>query len=126
MYSIPKYTYGMYARIPTLVKYSTHQFVDISARTLIIGISFRRESHIESSAVAKVVGNNAGCKVGDVIVNVYLYCFRTTEVETLLGDPSKTKLGREPRISMQKLATETVDADYGSSAATASLDRRDF
>ncbi|MDP1790479.1 MAG: GDP-mannose 4,6-dehydratase, partial [Methylibium sp.] len=40
--------------------------------------------------------------------------FRPTEVETLLGDPSKAKarLGWEPATTFEELVREMVEADY--------------
>ncbi|MEK6397648.1 MAG: GDP-mannose 4,6-dehydratase, partial [Terriglobus sp.] len=40
--------------------------------------------------------------------------FRPTEVETLLGDPSKAKreLGWVPRTSFDELVKEMIEADY--------------
>ena len=40
--------------------------------------------------------------------------FRPTEVETLLGDPSKAKrkLGWEPKTTLAELVAEMVQADY--------------
>jgi GDPmannose 4,6-dehydratase len=51
---------------------------------------------------------------GDVIVRVDPRYFRPTEVETLLGDPSKAheKLGWKPRTSFEALVKEMVRADY--------------
>ena len=52
--------------------------------------------------VAAVSGDNAQCKVGDVIVRVDPRCFRPKEVETLLGDPGKAKrkLGWTPTTTL--------------------------
>ena len=52
-------------------------------------------------------------KTGAVIVRVDPRYFRPTEVETLLGDPSKAKrqLGWQPEISFQELVSEMVEAD---------------
>ncbi|MBC7957191.1 MAG: GDP-mannose 4,6-dehydratase, partial [Cytophagales bacterium] len=40
--------------------------------------------------------------------------FRPTEVETLLGDPSKAKqkLGWVPKTTLQELVSEMVESDY--------------
>ncbi|MDQ5941757.1 MAG: GDPmannose 4,6-dehydratase, partial [Pseudomonadota bacterium] len=53
-------------------------------------------------------------KVGDTIVKVDPRYFRPTEVETLLGDPSKAKekLGWTPKTSLQELVKEMVLSDY--------------
>ncbi|MBL8390895.1 MAG: GDP-mannose 4,6-dehydratase, partial [Candidatus Accumulibacter sp.] len=58
----------------------------------------------------------AKVKPGDVIVRVDPRYFRPTEVETLLGDPSKAreKLGWTPVTSLQQLVREMVLADYSS------------
>ena len=52
-------------------------------------------------------------KSGKVIVQVDPQYFRPTEVETLLGDPSKAKnkLGWVPRVSFKELVSEMVQSD---------------
>ena len=54
-----------------------------------------------------------GPKEGDVIIRIDPRYFRPTEVESLLGDPSKAKneLGWEPKISFEELVKEMVLAD---------------
>ena len=44
------------------------------------------------------------------------HCIRLTEVETLLGDPTKDKeeLGWVPRTTLKELVAEMVQADYTS------------
>ncbi len=50
---------------------------------------------------------------GKTIVSIDPTYFRPTEVETLLGDPTKAKdkLGWEPEISFEALVREMVKAD---------------
>jgi GDPmannose 4,6-dehydratase len=50
---------------------------------------------------------------GKPIIAIDPRYFRPTEVDTLLGDPSKARrnLGWEPRISFEDLVTEMVKAD---------------
>ena len=64
--------------------------------------------------VARVNGSRAKCKPGDVIVRVDPRYLRPTEVETLLGDPSKAKakLGWTPTTTLPELVKEMVEADY--------------
>src|SRR4051812_32651101 len=64
-----------------------------------------------SGTGAKTRGVHA--KTGKTIVAVDARYFRPTEVETLLGDPTKAhkKLGWKPRITVQELAREMVAAD---------------
>ena len=52
-------------------------------------------------------------RLGNVVIAVDPRYFRPTEVETLLGDPTKAKreLGWTPRTSFDALVTEMVEAD---------------
>ncbi len=51
---------------------------------------------------------------GDVAVRINPAYFRPTEVELLIGDPSKAKkdLGWEPKIKFEELVKKMVQADY--------------
>ena len=66
--------------------------------------------------VAAVTGKKAKVKVGDVIVKVDPRYYRPTEVETLLGDPTKAKekLGWVPTTPFEQLVKEMIEADYES------------
>ena len=100
--------------IATGVQYSVRQFVEFAAAELGITVAFEGAGEQEIGRVAKVVGDKARCKVGDVIVKVDPRYFRPTEVETLLGDPSKAKdkLGWTPKTTLPELVAEMVQADY--------------
>jgi GDPmannose 4,6-dehydratase len=100
--------------IATGVQYSVRQFVEFAARELGITLAFSGTGDQEIGTVAKVEGNKAKCKVGDVVVRVDPRYYRPTEVETLLGDPSKAKakLGWVPTTTLAELVKEMVEADY--------------
>jgi GDPmannose 4,6-dehydratase len=100
--------------IATGVQYSVRQFVERAAAELGITVEFRGEGADEVGVVAKVSGNRAKVKPGEVIVRVDPRYFRPTEVETLLGDPSKAKakLGWEPTTPFAELVREMVESDY--------------
>ena len=100
--------------IATGVQYSVRQFVEFAARELGITLAFEGEGTKEVARVTKVEGDKAKVKAGDVVVRVDPRYFRPTEVETLLGDPSKAKakLGWEPKITLMQLVGEMVNADY--------------
>ncbi len=100
--------------IATGVQYSVRQFVEFAARELGITIAFQGDGEAEVGVVAKVEGDKAQCKVGDVIVKVDPRYFRPTEVETLLGDPSKAKakLGWVPTTTFEQLVREMTESDY--------------
>ena len=100
--------------IATGVQYSVRQFVEFAARELGINMTFSGHGDAEIGTVSEVIGERARCKVGDVIVKVDPRYFRPTEVETLLGDPTKAKhkLGWVPGITLPELVKEMVEADY--------------
>jgi GDPmannose 4,6-dehydratase len=102
--------------IATGVQYSVRQFVERSAAELGVTIRFEGEGAQEVGVVAAVTGDKAKLKVGDVIVKVDPRYYRPTEVETLLGDPSKAKnkLGWTPRTTFDELVKEMIEADYTS------------
>ena len=66
-------------------------FLEFAAAELGVTVAFEGQGEQEVGRVAKVEGDKAKCKVGDVIVRVDPRYYRPTEVETLLGDPTKAK-----------------------------------
>jgi GDPmannose 4,6-dehydratase len=104
--------------IATGVQYSVRQFVEFSAKELGVSLKFEGEGEAEVGCVAAVEPVNgevlAKCKVGDVIVKVDPRYYRPTEVETLLGDPTKAKqkLGWVPTTTLAELVKEMVLSDY--------------
>jgi GDPmannose 4,6-dehydratase len=100
--------------IATGVQYSVRQFIEWSAAELGVAIRFEGTGVDEVAVVASVQGDKApALKVGDVLVRVDPRYFRPTEVETLLGDPTKakTKLGWVPEITLQQMCAEMVAHD---------------
>jgi len=102
--------------IATGVQYSVRQFVKFAAAELGVVIGFEGQGEQEVGIVRAVNGEMAKCKVGDVIVKVDPRYFRPTEVETLLGDPSKAKakLGWTPKTTLNELVSEMIREDYKS------------
>jgi GDPmannose 4,6-dehydratase len=106
--------------IATGVQYSVRQFVQRAAAELGIALVFEGEGENEIARVESVRPVNgevkAKCRPGDVIVRVDPRYFRPTEVETLLGDPSKAKekLGWTPTTTFEQLVKEMVESDYSS------------
>jgi GDPmannose 4,6-dehydratase len=100
--------------IATGVQRSVRQFVDMAAKELGITLQFEGTGEKETATVAKIEGDQAKCKVGDVIVRVDPRYYRPTEVETLLGDPTKAKqkLNWLPTTTLPELVREMVGADY--------------
>ncbi len=100
--------------IATGVQYSVRQFIEISAGELGVTLRFEGSGVDEIGVVDSIVGDKApALKAGDVVMRVDPRYFRPTEVETLLGDPSKAKakLGWVPEITMQQMCAEMVAHD---------------
>ena len=100
--------------IATGVQYSVREFVQATASELGIVLEFTGKGLNEIATVANILGDDApAVNIGDVIVDVDPRFFRPTEVETLLGDPTKAKLklGWVPEISLQEMVKEMVKAD---------------
>jgi len=91
--------------IATGVQYSVRDFVNAAAKELGIDIVWQGEGV-----------NEEGYWNGQCIVQIDPRYFRPTEVETLLGDPTKAKekLGWSPKITFEELVSEMVSEDYKS------------
>jgi GDPmannose 4,6-dehydratase len=92
--------------IATGVQYSVRQFVEIAAKELGIAIKWKGKGVEEKGYDA----------AGKCIIQVDPRYFRPTEVETLLGDPTKAKqkLGWTPKITFHELVSEMVREDLKS------------
>ena len=78
-----------------------------------IEISFDGKGEKEKGVVVKCSVPEFDLKPGQVIVEVDPKYFRPTEVDLLIGDPSKAKakLGWSPRYTLEALVNEMVAAD---------------
>lgn len=94
---------------------SVRDFVRMSANHAGVEIEFTGAGTSEIGTVIAVTDQTRApaVKPGDVIVRVDPRYFRPSEVETLLGDPSKAKekLGWVPEISLDMMCKEMVEAD---------------
>lgn len=92
--------------IATGVQYSVRDFINAAAKELGMSIQWDGEDVNEKGYDAN----------GKCIVAVDPRYFRPTEVETLLGDPSKAKekLGWTPKITFDELVAEMVREDLKS------------
>ncbi|MCW5207257.1 GDP-mannose 4,6-dehydratase, partial [Desulfobulbus sp. US2] len=90
--------------IATGVQHSVREFVAIAAAELGMSVSWQGKG-LDEIGIEE--------KSGKTIVQIDPRYFRPTEVETLLGDPSKAKeqLGWEPKISFAEMVQEMVVED---------------
>lgn len=103
--------------IATGVQYSVRQFIEKTAAAL--GMQLRWEG-------AGV--NEVGYWNGRPIIKVDPRYFRPTEVETLLGDPTKAKekLGWVPEITLDEMVQEMVAADLADAKKHALLKQHGY
>jgi GDPmannose 4,6-dehydratase len=96
--------------IATGRQFSVRDFVNIAADEIGIDIEWIGEG-IEEKGVNK--------RNGKVIIEIDPSYFRPTEVESLLGDPSKAKnkLGWEPKITFEEMVREMVENDLNNARA---------
>ncbi len=89
--------------VATGVQYTVREFVEFAAKTIDIDITWKG-----SGVDEKGYDQNGNC-----IIEVDPRYFRPAEVESLLGDPSKAKekLGWSPKISLQEMIDEMMQAD---------------
>ena len=100
--------------IATGQQYSVREFIIWSARELGIELEFSGADVAEVARVASVNRNiSPELNEGDIIVRIDPRYFRPTEVETLLGDPTKAreKLGWVPKVTARELCAEMVAED---------------
>jgi GDPmannose 4,6-dehydratase len=103
--------------IATGMQYSVRQFIEWTAKEL--GISLRWEG----AGVEEV-----GFWGDKPIVRIDPRYFRPTEVDTLLGDPTKAKdkLGWVPEITAREMCAEMVAEDLGQAKRAALLRKHGF
>ncbi len=104
--------------IATGEQHSVRDFINIASRELGIQIQWKGDGVDEKGYDAH----------GKCIVAVDLRYFRPTEVETLLGDPSKarTKLGWKSKITFGQLVAEMVREDLKSAERDETIKRHGF
>ncbi|HTK20794.1 MAG TPA: GDP-mannose 4,6-dehydratase [Mucilaginibacter sp.] len=99
--------------IATGVTTRVREFVRMSFKELGIEVEFRGEGVNEKGYVVSCANPDYQVEIGKEVVAVDPKYFRPTEVDLLIGDPtkSKTKLGWKPKYDLQALVSEMVQAD---------------
>ena len=115
--------------IATGVQYTVREFIVKSAQQLGVTLRFEGKAEQEIAIVQSIDGDQApALKVGDVVVKIDPRYYRPTEVETLLGDPSKAKakLGWTPDITLDEMIAEMVSHDLDQAKQHALLQKHGF
>lgn len=105
--------------IATGVQYSVRDFVNKAASAVGIGMDWKGQG-VEEKGYNKATG--------ECLVEVDSRYFRPTEVETLLGDPTKAKqkLGWVPKITLDQMVKEMVEHDIKIAERDALCEREGF
>jgi GDPmannose 4,6-dehydratase len=115
--------------IATGVQYSVREFIQKSANQLGIILTFEGKAEKEKAIVKSISGDKApALKVGDVVMQIDPHYYRPTEVETLLGDPTKAKqkLGWVPEITLDQMIEEMVAYDLDQAKQHALLKKHGY
>jgi GDPmannose 4,6-dehydratase len=115
--------------IATGLQFSVRQFIEWSSAELGVTLKFEGQGVDETATVSSVIGDKApSLKVGDVIVRIDPRYYRPTEVERLLGDPTKAKekLGWVPEISLDEMIEEMVENDLDQAKQHALLKKHGY
>lgn len=110
--------------IATGRQFSVRDFVNAAAAALGLRLEWRGQgleetavvAAVDAAALTRAAGGKECCphiREGDTIVRVDPRYFRPTEVETLLGDPTRARqeLGWKPRISFEQMVEEMARHD---------------
>ncbi|WP_257668501.1 GDP-mannose 4,6-dehydratase [Parapedobacter tibetensis] len=99
--------------IATGVTTAVRDFVKMAFREVGAEVEFTGEGVEEKGIIKSVSNPDFALTIGQEVVSVDPAYFRPTEVELLIGDPtkSKTKLGWEPKYNLASLCSEMVASD---------------
>jgi GDPmannose 4,6-dehydratase len=116
--------------IATGNQFSVRDFIVKAASFLGVTLEFKGSGVDEVGIVAGIFNPHdaPGIKVGDVIVRIDPRYFRPTEVDTLLGDPTKAreKLGWIPQITFDQMVSEMIAYDLSGARQHALLKKHGF
>jgi GDPmannose 4,6-dehydratase len=99
--------------IATGITTSVRDFVTLAFREAGIEVEFRGKGEKEKGYVAAVLDKNVPVEEGKEVVAIDTNYYRPTEVDMLVGDPTKAqqKLGWAPQYDLISLIREMVHAD---------------
>ncbi len=104
--------------IATGIQYSVRQFIEMAAQQLGFTVAWQGQGLDEVGVVEQITCDNfaercPAIRTGMIFMRIDPHYFRPTEVETLLGDPTKAreKLGWSPEITLKEMVAEMVESD---------------
>ncbi|MDQ0105777.1 GDPmannose 4,6-dehydratase [Chitinophaga terrae (ex Kim and Jung 2007)] len=99
--------------IATGITTTVRDFITMAFQEVGVEIEFKGEGVNEKGYVKSVSNSESALKVGQEVVVIDPRYFRPTEVDLLIGDPTKaqSKLGWKPKYTLAGLVKEMVAAD---------------
>jgi len=99
--------------ISTGVTTTVRAFIKMSFAEVGVALEFKGEGVDETAIVVASSNPEYAFEVGQVVVQIDPAYFRPTEVELLIGDntKAKTKLGWEPKYTLDMLVKEMMESD---------------
>jgi GDPmannose 4,6-dehydratase len=99
--------------LATGVTTTVREFVRLAFGELGIELAFKGKGDQEKAVVVSCSSPDYQVPIGKEVVSVDSRYYRPTEVDLLIGDPTKAhqKLGWRPKYDLQQLVTEMVQSD---------------
>jgi GDPmannose 4,6-dehydratase len=99
--------------IATGITTSVRDFIKMAFAEVGVGLEFRGEGVNEKGFVAECLKPEFKFTVGQEVINIDPAYFRPTEVDLLIGDPSKAnkQLGWRPKYTLTEMVAEMVVSD---------------
>lgn len=99
--------------IATGITTTVREFIRMAFREVGITLEFKGEGIHETGIVKSITSKEVPVEIGQEVLAIDPRYFRPTEVELLIGDPTKanTKLNWNPRYDLPALVQEMVTAD---------------
>ncbi len=99
--------------ISTGVTTEVREFIRMAFKEVGVTLDFKGEGVDETATVVATTNPDYAFQVGQVVVRIDPAYFRPTEVDLLIGDntKAKTKLGWEPKYTLDMLVKEMMEAD---------------
>jgi GDPmannose 4,6-dehydratase len=100
--------------IATGVTTTVRDFIKKVFERLNVTVEFKGSGIDEIGIVTNVFNSDAKVKIGDIVVKIDPKYFRPTEVELLIGDPTKAKqeLNWELKYDLDALVDDMVKSDF--------------
>ncbi|NNF01730.1 MAG: GDP-mannose 4,6-dehydratase [Bacteroidia bacterium] len=99
--------------VATGVTTSVREFIKIAFKILGVELTFEGKAENEIAKIASSSNRDYKFKVGSTVMKIDPEYYRPTEVELLIGDPTKAteKLGWKPKYDLKALVKEMVEED---------------